>query len=475
MKDALPTIDDVKAILYKTQRRKNVIPSHANLTHKSNLKILRTFDEIDAESDADVVADLQGELRELLQQKRVFEDEMFESLRKDLEYSVLNPLKSVRLRRRSVNGRTVTVFNKTRPKLMMFDRFVSLKLARSFDVQHNGRDQRIRVLINTLRLSAGGGIAQQGILKRDIKDFYGSIDHDILMAKLHGHAGVPRYVRNHVANILQAQARLTGRSRGIPDGIPSSSVLAEIYLERVDLAMRRLPGVALYLRYVDDVVIVSELHQMGRTMAAFAEELSKIALLENVAKTQDIEHPSDVETSFEYLGYKFNFAPETSSLMSIDISQSKRDRYLSALGRLSLHANSTTCWAQPGSVDLYISLVHYVFSPHSTKPAVHGTRIVTGLAYSAKFMAGSKSDRSLYNEVLRVGQREVNQRWGSLRKLDKSGAGPACSCCGLPIPRWLELLLLAESAATEDSSMYGAARAHVSDALRLKVNAILWS
>jgi hypothetical protein len=474
MRDALPTVADVRAIYFKAQRKKNIIPHHANLTPKYNRKIVNLIEGVSIETDPIQLVVQQNALDKLLREKKDYEDGVFAELRDALELRILSPPTSIRLRSQIVGGREVTVFNKSRPTLMLFDRFAALHLSRAFGVRPIGRDQCVRVLTNTFMISSAASFARQGVLKRDIKEFYNSIDHEQLLAKIDGHAGVPRFVKQHIRAVLAAYARLNGHARGIPDGVPSSAALAEIYLENFDSAIRGNPEVALYLRYVDDIVIVTEPERLVEIASQIDKLLLKAKLSKNESKSQQLIHPAEKKTSIDYLGYKFIFAEKTSRLTAIDISDAKFKRYAEAVGRMSKHADAVECWASQSSVDTYIAMFEYLFRSHATADVGHGMRIVTGLAYSGRFMRADGKTKSNFNDLLILAKKEVALRWGPIKKSVATGATPFCTCCATAIPRWTDLEKLITQSGVGFEVMGSAALPHVNEDLRVRVGRLLW-
>jgi len=417
---------------------------------------------------------LREDLDVLLRQKRDHEEEVFEQLRQMLEAQVLNPRTAIRLKRTTVNGRQVTVFNKVRTGLLFFDRFCALRLTQAFSVRSNGRDQCVRVLSNTFRMGSVGKEANQAILKFDIREFYANIDHEILTNMLANHAGVPKFIEVHVRNILEAQARMTGAKRGLPDGVPTSAVLAEIYLESMDRTLRRNSHFVLYLRYVDDVVIVTEPERVDEANSQIDSVLGSLALERNAAKSVQLIHPSVSPTGLDYLGYRFNFDAVTSKQRSVDISIAKRERYIDAVNRLVGFANSVSCWADTSNVDLYLAACSYLASPHATSDEEHRMRIVSGLAYSARFMRGKAADRQNMRSLLVAIRKEIAMRWGVIGATVSPGGSPLCPCCSRVIARWSDILILMKVVGHEHHTMKSVAVPHEDEQLRIKVGDLLW-
>ncbi|MCD9475008.1 MULTISPECIES: reverse transcriptase domain-containing protein [Photobacterium] len=91
-------------------------------------------------------------------------------------------------------------------------------------------------------------------IKIDIKNFYPSINHDILLSK------IKNKIRKKTLRslLIKAITNKTGNNKpdsGVPQGLSISNILAEIYLKDVDATLNN-KGFK-YYRYVDDVLIFS--------------------------------------------------------------------------------------------------------------------------------------------------------------------------------------------------------------------------
>ena len=147
-------------------------------------------------------------------------------------------------------------------------------------------------------------------IKYDIKSFYSSIKHDILIKKL-------RYkIRNDIflkviLNAIKSDGLLfpikksserEERKEGIPEGLSISNSLANIYLLSLDKKMTSLPNIK-YFRYVDDILILCNKAEKKKIDSLLKKEINKRLGLElnNKCDEGDIE-----EKKFEYLGYCFD-------------------------------------------------------------------------------------------------------------------------------------------------------------------------
>lgn len=92
-------------------------------------------------------------------------------------------------------------------------------------------------------------------LKSDIRKYFESIDHDILIMELE--KGIKDTgLMNLLVKIIREVGSLPGR--GIPIGNLTSQYFANFYLNKFDHYIKDYRGVKNYIRYMDDFVIFSE-------------------------------------------------------------------------------------------------------------------------------------------------------------------------------------------------------------------------
>lgn len=92
-------------------------------------------------------------------------------------------------------------------------------------------------------------------LKCDIKKFFDSVDHEILLVLIK-----EKVKDKELLNIIERVIRSydDGWGRGIPLGNLTSQLFSNIYLNRLDNFVKRELGVKYYLRYADDFIILNE-------------------------------------------------------------------------------------------------------------------------------------------------------------------------------------------------------------------------
>jgi retron-type reverse transcriptase len=137
------------------------------------------------------------------------------------------------------------------------------------------------------------------VLKMDIEQYFPSIDHDVLKAKLR-HYLKDRYILALLDKIIDTAPAATGRmdccyfpgddlltpterTTGLPIGNLTSQFFANLYLDTVDHFIKEQLHVRAYLRYVDDLVI------LGRDKVLLHE--IREAIRERLAKDRLRLHP----------------------------------------------------------------------------------------------------------------------------------------------------------------------------------------
>ncbi|MEK7561099.1 MAG: group II intron reverse transcriptase/maturase, partial [Patescibacteria group bacterium] len=147
------------------------------------------------------------------------------------------------------------------------------------------------------------------VVDADIRDFFGTLDHQILMAKVRN--AIPdRDSTRLIWQFLKAGVLEDGAFRtttaGTPQGGVISPLLANLYLTEFDECMERA-GLKL-VRYADDFVILCKsVNQVVYAMRTAREKLGKLKLTLAEEKTTITE----VSSGFTFLGYTFWKRKET--------------------------------------------------------------------------------------------------------------------------------------------------------------------
>lgn len=141
------------------------------------------------------------------------------------------------------------------------------------------------------------------VVDADIRDFFGTLDHQILMAKVK--KAIPdKDIQYLIFRFLKAGVMEEGQVKktttGTPQGGVISPVLANLYLTELDDTMERAN--LKIVRYADDfVVLCTSVNQATYAMKKTREKLNRLNLEPAPEKTKI----TDVYQGFVFLGYAF--------------------------------------------------------------------------------------------------------------------------------------------------------------------------
>lgn len=148
------------------------------------------------------------------------------------------------------------------------------------------------------------------LVRTDISSFYESIDRKRLLEKLERDQLLSSASKKYIKQVLDSYGLISETSTGVPRGVGISAYLAELYLRPVDKAIRAIPGLVLYCRFVDDIVAVFARPPAGKSLGSFKQLINKTlcenGLALNEEKTSEINLADTSSKKFEYLGYRFH-------------------------------------------------------------------------------------------------------------------------------------------------------------------------
>ncbi|MCC2164450.1 reverse transcriptase domain-containing protein [Brotaphodocola catenula] len=145
-------------------------------------------------------------------------------------------------------------------------------------------------------------------IKLDVKSFYGSINQDKLIRIVKRKVHKPEII-SIIWNAIRTEALLypikektvkKERILGIPEGLPISNTLANIYMQDIDVKYRELDYIS-YYRYVDDILILVNEDKFFNVKKNICDDIRKLELELNDKKDEGF-----ITESFEYLGYVLN-------------------------------------------------------------------------------------------------------------------------------------------------------------------------
>jgi hypothetical protein len=141
------------------------------------------------------------------------------------------------------------------------------------------------------------------VLRSDVKSYYASLDHELLLAQLRDAIADPRLLtllEQYVRRTIYQDGLYRDVTQGISLGCPLSPLIAALYLQPLD---ERLEATGLfYARFMDDWVVLAprrwKLRRAARVMRQTLAELK-------VATHPDKTFLGGTARGFDFLGYRF--------------------------------------------------------------------------------------------------------------------------------------------------------------------------
>lgn len=262
---------------------------------------------------------LQNELAALKADKSAAIDALMD----EISHKVLKPTFKIELSKKDgPNGKPVYCID-AEPETFFVIKQLQRNINRIYKVKQSNRHD----LVCQVRDMLGSSFPFE-LVRTDISSFYESIDRKKLLEKLDSDQLLSPASKKYIKQVLVSYGAKSGTSVGVPRGVGISAYLAELYLRPIDNAIRTIPGLVLYCRYVDDIVAVFARPPAGNSLGSYKDRIidifSKNGLAHNAAKTHEFAFPDPNPQDFEYLGYKFSV---NAGKCEIAPSATKVDKY----------------------------------------------------------------------------------------------------------------------------------------------------
>jgi hypothetical protein len=141
------------------------------------------------------------------------------------------------------------------------------------------------------------------VFRTDVKSYYESINHEILLDKLSVYIK-DKMVMNLLAQYLKRSVESGGLfkdiKQGISSGCPLSPLISSFYLYELDNEMEDKP--VFYRRYMDDIIVLSSSRwKLRKAIKTVNQHFEKLKLKQHPDKTTI----GKIKTGFDFLGYQF--------------------------------------------------------------------------------------------------------------------------------------------------------------------------
>lgn len=179
----------------------------------------------------------------------------------------------------------------------------------------------VRKLINALQ-----NHPRSSVVRADISSFYDSIQHERLAALTDEgwrDSRAARLIRRAITNptvpaMSPRSANSTPTTRGVPQGLAISNILANAYLQEIDTFFSQ--AATYYARFVDDIVVLWPHTSSVEALRLLERKLSDIGLRINTDKTQC----SQATDQLDFLGYQI-------SPTKVTVRQASVNRFLAGI------------------------------------------------------------------------------------------------------------------------------------------------
>ncbi|MBZ5504647.1 MAG: reverse transcriptase/maturase family protein [Acidobacteriia bacterium] len=147
------------------------------------------------------------------------------------------------------------------------------------------------------------------LVKRDISDYFASVNHERLLAQLAELVNPADYLFQLLAQRIRFRYQHNGLQHtadiGIPFGAAIACLFANIYLTGMDRQIESVPGIS-YFRYADDILLLASDLELARTARRKLE-----SCLAELKLGMKASHSTDLALSVAPLPHDAAFSPAT--------------------------------------------------------------------------------------------------------------------------------------------------------------------
>ncbi len=178
----------------------------------------------------------------------------------------------------------------------------------------------------TIQSAADASKVYPLVFKSDVKGFYESINHDILLRQLEALCPCPLFmklIRDFLEHTEEYGGLYNTLTQGISKSCPLSPLLGAIYLTPLDKAMEALP--VKYIRFMDDWIVFAKTRwHLRKAIKITNQILADLKLLKHPDKTWI----GRVAKTFDFCG--FRFSPES----VVALAKATQEKFTSTICKL---------------------------------------------------------------------------------------------------------------------------------------------
>jgi retron-type reverse transcriptase len=181
------------------------------------------------------------------------------------------------------------------------------------------------------------------VLKCDIKKFFASIDHEVLL-EISENFITDKDILLLIKQIVESFNTEGKTSAGLPLGNLTSQLLVNIYMNKLDHFVKRELKVKYYIRYADDFILLSEnkrqLENILAKISRFLESRLKLALHPDKVYIKTLASGVDFLGWVHFLDHRILRKSTKQRMFRRIVVNPKNESYQSYLGILD-HGNAS--------------------------------------------------------------------------------------------------------------------------------------
>ena len=214
------------------------------------------------------------------------------------------------LKSRTSNPRMISIpTNRDKLVLSALQRFITVKFKDKIsDDNVSTKIYKIKQAIQSKKYDS--------FIKIDIKNFYPSINHELLLHQIQDVFTEEPYTLTLLSKAIKqstispktpAKERVKySNSVGVPQGLSISGTLAQIYLEGIDVKYKKKKDMK-YFRFVDDILILCNKESIEKLQRSLKRDFKKLSLaIHDFSDNKNKSTFGQIDKPFEFLGYRFD-------------------------------------------------------------------------------------------------------------------------------------------------------------------------
>lgn len=202
------------------------------------------------------------------------------------------------------------------------DKITQKAIAKILDSLFGEKTPFLHRIINDVITTYQSGL-YQSVLRLDVKNFYPSIEHNLLMNKVSKKIRkkeLLHLISNAISQRTVARPNKKDKrknTKSVPQGLSISNILANIYLLDMDDKYSSISTIQ-YHRYVDDILIFCQQSDVSQIQVEITKDCMDLGLILHPVDNPKKSSVTTITDNFSYLGYYFTEKKVTVRKQSVE-------------------------------------------------------------------------------------------------------------------------------------------------------------